>query len=51
MTVLLRSVWTSERENGAMGAKKRENGEVVEFLSVVSLESMDGATKLGGHKE
>jgi hypothetical protein len=48
-TILLRSVWTSEVENGAVGRKKSTGGGVIEFFPVISLESMYGATELGGH--
>jgi hypothetical protein len=48
-TVLLRGVWASEAENGAVRGKKGADGGVVEFFPVISLESVYGAAELGGH--
>lgn len=47
--VLRRGVRTREPDDCAMGCKKSADGKVVELLSVVSLQSMNGPPKLYRH--
>jgi hypothetical protein len=46
--VLLRSIGTRETEDSAMSSKEGAKSEVVKLFSIISLEGMDGSTKLDG---
>jgi hypothetical protein len=48
MVVLLRSVGTREMEDSAMSSEEGADIEVVKLFSIISLEGVDGSTKLGG---
>jgi hypothetical protein len=47
-TVLLRSVGTRETKYSAMSSEEGAKNKVVKLFSIISLESMDGSTKLDG---
>jgi hypothetical protein len=48
-TILLRGVGTCETKNGTVRRKKVANGGVIEFFTIICLESVYRTTKLGGH--
>jgi hypothetical protein len=47
-TVLGKCVWTRETQLNATGEEERPRGMVVKLAAIVTLQSTDGATELGG---